>query len=96
MLHTTKSLHRRIRLVPAIAAILLSGAQPAWSDATAMTKHDMPMRDHWSPAEIKVLSSLRLNQLPPVPADPSNAAEGLPAAVELGRKLFQDARLSAN
>ena len=33
---------------------------------------------------------------PPLPADPSNAVERLPAAVELGRRLFEDARLSAN
>ena len=43
-----------------------------------------------------VLASLSLTRLPPVPADPSNAVERLPAAVDLGKRLFNDARFSAN
>jgi cytochrome c peroxidase len=43
-----------------------------------------------------VLASLILKRLPVVPVDPSNAVEGLPAAVDLGRRLFGDARFSAN
>ena len=50
----------------------------------------------WSDAERAVLASLSLKRLPPVPADPSNAVERLPAAVELGQRLFNDARLSRN
>lgn len=50
----------------------------------------------WSNEEQAVLASLSLKRLPPVPVDPSNAVEGLPAAVDLGRRLFGDARFSAN
>jgi cytochrome c peroxidase len=50
----------------------------------------------WSAEERAVLASLSLQRLPPVPADASNAVERQPAAVELGRHLFNDARLSRN
>lgn len=50
----------------------------------------------WSAAERAVLASLSLRRLPPVPLDPSNAVEQQPAAVELGRRFFNDARFSRN
>lgn len=53
-------------------------------------------RMRWSAEEKAVLASLSLERLPPVPADPSNAVERLPAAIELGRRLFDDTRLSRN
>ena len=52
--------------------------------------------DAWSQDERAVLASLSLTRLPPLPADPSNAVERLPAAVDLGRRLFSDARFSSN
>jgi len=55
-----------------------------------------PPRDQWSATELGVLASLRLSQLPPTPLDPSNAFEDSPAAVDLGRRLFHDTRLSQN
>ena len=53
-------------------------------------------RDRWNASDLAVLASLRLNQLPPAPKDPSNAVEDSPAAIEFGRHLFNDARFSAN
>jgi cytochrome c peroxidase len=50
----------------------------------------------WSAEEKSVLGSLSLKQLPPAPVDPSNAVEQRPAAIELGRRLFTDTRLSRN
>lgn len=50
----------------------------------------------WSADEKAVLASLSLQRLPPVPVDSSNAVERQPAAIELGRRLFSDARLSRN
>jgi cytochrome c peroxidase len=50
----------------------------------------------WSADEKAVLASLSLKRLPPLPADPSNAVERQPAAIELGRRLFNDASLSRN
>ena len=51
--------------------------------------------DGWSAAEIDILASLRLSQLPP-PQDPSNAFEKNPAAIAIGEKLFFDSRFSRN
>ena len=50
----------------------------------------------WSREELAMLASLRLSQLPPAPADPSNRFENLPAAAALGERLFSDVRLSRN
>lgn len=54
------------------------------------------LRDTWSPADLDVLASLRLSQVPPTPKDPSNSVELFPAAVDLGRRLFSDVRFSRN
>ena len=50
----------------------------------------------WSEAELRLIGSLSLDQLPPLPADPSNRVADDPAAAVLGRALFFDTRLSAN
>ncbi|MES2948226.1 MAG: cytochrome c peroxidase [Pseudomonadota bacterium] len=55
-----------------------------------------PGSDSWSPADMGVLASMRLSQLPATPHDPSNAVENAPAAVVLGKRLFNDIRFSAN
>ena len=54
------------------------------------------LRDTWSTADLDVLASLRISQVPPTPKDPSNSVELFPAAVDLGRRLFNDARFSRN
>ena len=43
-----------------------------------------------------MLESLRIENLPPVPPDPSNAVADDPRAAELGHRLFFDTRLSRN
>ena len=53
-------------------------------------------RDRWTAAELGMLASLRLSQLPPAAPDPSNAVDGSPAAIELGKRLFNDVRFSRN
>lgn len=50
----------------------------------------------WDVAEITLIQSLWLENLPPLPADPSNAVADNPLAAEFGRRLFLDTRLSAN
>jgi len=52
--------------------------------------------ERWTADERELIASLRLNQLAPAPADPSNRYERLPAAAELGRRLFNDVRFSRN
>src|SRR5688500_171022 len=55
-----------------------------------------PRGDRWTKEEIGEVSSLSLRELGPAPADPTNRVANHPGAAELGRKLFFDARLSAN
>ena len=50
----------------------------------------------WNAEEVVVLRSLWLNGLGQLPPDPSNAVADDPRAAQLGEKLFNDARFSAN
>jgi cytochrome c peroxidase len=83
-------------IVSALSASLLAAASMAVDDAQGVTRTGARHRDGWTSDEVAVLASLRLSQLPPAPEDPSNAVEASPAAVELGRRLFFDTRLSRN
>jgi len=55
-----------------------------------------PRGERWTEEEVAQLSSMSLRELGPTPADPTNRVADDPRAAELGRKLFFDARLSAN
>jgi cytochrome c peroxidase len=50
----------------------------------------------WSPAELRILRSLWIGNLGPLPDDPSNAYDTDPRAAALGERLFSDTRLSRN
>lgn len=50
----------------------------------------------WTNEDVKLIASLSLSALPPLPADPSNAVADDPGAAELGRALFFDTQLSSN
>ncbi len=50
----------------------------------------------WSSDEIKILESLSINKLPPLPADPSNKVADNLKAAEFGKQLFFDERFSHN
>jgi cytochrome c peroxidase len=50
----------------------------------------------WAENELRLIASLSLSTLPPLPLDPSNRASADPVAQELGQALFFDVRLSAN
>jgi cytochrome c peroxidase len=52
--------------------------------------------DGWSAEDKAALASMTLDQLPPVPRDPSNAVEAEPAAAALGKRLFSETRFSRN
>lgn len=64
--------------------------------ASAAPRQPAMGADRWSAEDRAVLATLSLKRLPPVPLDPSNAVERLPAAIDLGRRLFNDARFSRN
>ncbi len=56
----------------------------------------LPTASEWSAEELRLIDSLSLDRLPPLPADPSNAVADNPDAAELGHRLYFDTRLSAN
>ena len=78
-----------IRLIAALAAVAVTAG-------AAQTLSRSPLRDRWSPQEVATLSSMRLKEAGPRPADPSNAYEQRTDAAALGRALFNDTRLSSN
>ncbi len=72
----------------AVAVISLAGGAPA---------HAGPVdAQRWSAEELRTIASLTIGKLAPTPVDPSNAVEQLPAAQALGKRLFNDTRLSSN
>lgn len=50
----------------------------------------------WTEEETRLVVSLGLSSLPPLPADPSNAVADNPDAASLGKALFFDTRFSAD
>jgi cytochrome c peroxidase len=76
-------------LIALIGGTLLAGAAQA-------SLFGLPGFDGWSADEISVLSSMRLSELAPAPADPSNGHESSNAAVGLGQRIFFDQRFSGN
>ena len=76
----------------ALAVALLSVACALFSVSAA----GLDRNDRWTEAEVSVLGSMTLAALPPAPSDPSNAVESNSKAIELGRRLFSDTRLSRN
>lgn len=53
-------------------------------------------RLQWSDAELALIRSLSLQELPDLPADPSNRVADDPRAAELGKAIFFDRRFSGN
>jgi len=74
-----------VAFASAVALAAIARADPAPTAADA---------ERWSQADRDVLASLSLKRLPSTPDDPSNAVQRSPAAAELGRRLFEDARFS--
>jgi cytochrome c peroxidase len=83
---------RRVpRAVAVLGAVAITATAATWSIASSLAG-----ADHWSAEEVAVLSSMHISQLAPAASDPSNAADGKPAAIAFGRQLFFDKRLSSN
>ena len=79
-----------------LGSLMAASAALVVTLAHAAPRSVAPGTEGWSKDELAVLASLSLKRLPPVPADASNAAERLPAAIEFGRRLFADTRFSSN
>ncbi len=56
----------------------------------------IPGVQNWSEEELRLITSLSLDALPALPADPSNRVADNPVAAELGHRLYFDTRLSSN
>jgi len=69
-------------------ALTLSGVSP--SDAGVLGRSP----GQWTPDKVGVIASLSVDKLAAAPSDPSNAADGQPGAIALGRALFNDSRFS--
>jgi cytochrome c peroxidase len=79
-----------------LGSVMAMSAALVVTFANAAPRHPATDADRWSAQEMAVLASLSLKHLPPMPVDPSNAVERLPGAVDLGKRLFNDARFSRN
>ncbi|MDP3196915.1 cytochrome-c peroxidase [Tabrizicola sp.] len=71
-----------------VAALVIGSAAAAW--------WTLAKPQPWTEEETRLVQSLGLASLPPLPADPSNAVAVDPDAASLGKALFFDTRLSAN
>ena len=77
-----------------IAALLATAlALPALTGLCGSAA-DAPRVDRWTTAEREVLASMTLDKLPALPPDPSNAFGDRADAAALGKRLFNDQRLS--
>ena len=63
---------------------------------TCQAKPEVESDIQWNKKEIKILKSLWIKSLPPLPSDPSNAYADNPKAALLGEEIFYDTRFSAN
>jgi len=75
---------------------MLSAAVLALLVTMVMTTTTAAGRGGWTKAQVDELRSLSLAELEPIPRDPTNLVADDPRAVDLGRRLFFDTRLSSN
>jgi cytochrome c peroxidase len=82
---------KRWLLLAGMLLTVLVGGYFAWSQGIFGSN-----THQWEAADLRVLRSLSLDALPPLPPDPSNAVSDDPRAAALGQVLFSDTRFSAN
>ncbi len=76
-------------LLPLIASATLIAAV-GWNYLS------IPGVSDWSEEELRLIASLSLDTLAPLPPDPGNLVADEPAAAEFGHRLYFDTRLSSN
>ncbi|CAN5168971.1 cytochrome c peroxidase [soil metagenome] len=87
---------RSALMASAVAGIALVAGLSVTGTTAGMSKVADGANGYWTQDELAVLASLRISALPAMSKDPSNAFEDMPAAVELGKRLFTDQRFSSN
>ena len=80
------------KIIIIVIALIIVVSTAFWS----LQQYQRAIQPTWSDAEIAMLRSLWIGNLPPLPPDPSNAVADDPRAVELGHRIFFDKRFSAN
>lgn len=73
-----------------ILAVVSMAAVAAWNYLS------VPLATQWTEEQLKLITSLSLDTLPPLPVDPSNRVADDDDAAELGHHLYFDTRLSSN
>jgi cytochrome c peroxidase len=91
-----KIMHKAVSIAINFCAAMLVAAPLVSGFAGGLSELVVVFRDRWNATDMGVLASLRLSQLPAAPQDPSNAVENSPAAVDLGKRIFNDVRFSGN
>lgn len=91
IIRSVRSWLRAPGIAVAVALVVLAGQAACVAEQGTQSGGD-----GWSKADIGVLATLQLGQLPAPPPDPSNAVADAPAAIALGKRLFHDARFSGN
>ncbi len=76
-----------------VSALLMTSSVFA---ETCQAQPEVESAIQWSAKEIKILKSLWIKSLRPLPPDPSNAYADNPKAALLGEEIFSDTRFSAN
>lgn len=82
---------RWLIILPLLLVIVAAAGYVAWTQGIFGNG-----THQWDAAELRVLRSLSLDALPPLPPDPSNAVADDPRAAALGEAIFFDTRFSAN
>lgn len=85
-----------VLITTAIAGVVLLSSLSVTSNSTEMSKVVGDTNGRWTQSELLTLASLRISALPAAPKDASNAFENLPAAADLGKRIFSDERFSSN
>lgn len=83
------------KLLPYLLVVLVSIVAACTSQQTSHTNQQIPTAHRWSPQELDLLRSLWIENLGLV-SDSSNAVDGNPLAISLGKKFFFEKRFSAN
>lgn len=83
-------------IAAAFAGVALLASLSMTSNSSEITQAADGSGAHWTQDELQVLASLRISAVLPAPKDPSNAFENLPAAAQLGKRIFSDQRFSSN